>query len=36
MLKVKLSDHSVIYVKCIGESLKKAHKLGLNVLRVEE
>ncbi len=35
MLKATLSDYSVVYVKCLGEALEKAHKLGLNVLRVE-
>ena len=35
MLQVTLSDYSVIYVKCLGEALEKAHELGLNVLRIE-
>lgn len=35
MLKVTLSDYTVIYVKSIGEALEKAHKLGFNVLRIE-
>ena len=35
MIKVTLSDYSVIHVKCLGEALEKAHDLGLNVLRVE-
>ena len=35
MLKVTLSDRTIIYVKCLGEALEKAHKLNLNVLRIE-
>ena len=31
MLKVTLSDYSVIYVKTIGEALEKAFKLGQNI-----
>ena len=32
MLKVTLSDYSVIYVKTIGEALEKAFKLGHTVV----
>lgn len=35
MLKVTLSDCTVIYVKCIGEALQVAHSKGLNVRFVE-
>ena len=31
MLKVTLSDYSVIYVKTIGEAMEKAFKLGQNI-----
>ena len=31
MLKVTLSDYSVIYVKTIGEALEKAFKLCQNI-----
>ena len=31
MLKVTLSDYSVIYVKTVGEALEKAFKLGQNI-----
>lgn len=35
MLKITLSDYSVIHVKTIGEALEKAHKLGLNIRTIE-
>ena len=35
MLKVTLSDYSVIYAKSIGEALEKAYKLGLNIRTIE-
>ena len=28
MLKVTLSDYTVVYVKTMGEALEKAYKLG--------
>lgn len=31
MLKVTLTDYSVIYVKSIGEALEKAFNLGQNI-----
>lgn len=31
MLKVTLSDYSVIYAKTLGEALEKAFKLGQNI-----
>lgn len=31
MLKVTLSDYSVIYAKTMGEALEKAFKLGQNI-----
>lgn len=31
MLKVTLSDYTVIYAKTIGEALEKAFKLGQNI-----
>jgi len=31
MLKVTLSDYSVMYVKTIGEALEKSFKLGKNI-----
>ena len=31
MLKVTLSDYTVIYVKTMGEALEKAFKLGQNI-----
>ena len=31
MLKVTLTDYSVIYVKSMGEALEKAFKLGQNI-----
>ena len=31
MLKVILSDYTVIYAKSIGEALEKAFKLGKNI-----
>lgn len=31
MLKVTLSDYSVIYAKSMGEALEKAFKLGQNI-----
>ena len=35
MLKITLSDYSIIYVKSIGDALEKAHKLGLNIRIIE-
>ena len=35
MLKITLSDYTVIYVKSIGEALEKAYKLGLNIRTVD-
>lgn len=35
MLKVTLSDYTVIYVKCIGEALQVAHKKNLNIRFIE-
>ena len=35
MLKITLSDYSVIYVKSIGEALGKAYELGLNIRTIE-
>ena len=31
MLKVTLSDYTVVYAKTIGEALEKAFKLGQNI-----
>lgn len=31
MLKVTLSDYSVIYVQSMGEALEKSFKLGQNI-----
>ena len=31
MLKVTLSDYTVIYAKAMGEALEKAFKLGQNI-----
>ena len=31
MLKVTLTDYSVIYVQSMGEALEKAFKLGQNI-----
>ena len=31
MLKVTLSDYTVIYAKTMGEALEKAFKLGQNI-----
>lgn len=35
MLKVTLSDCSVIYVKTIGEALEKSFKLGQNIRSID-
>ena len=35
MLKVTLSDYSVIYAKTVGEALEKAFKLGQNIRFIE-
>ena len=31
MLKVTLSDYTVVYAKTMGEALDKAYKLGQNI-----
>lgn len=31
MLKVTLSDYSVIYATCLGDAMSKAFKLGLDI-----
>ena len=36
MLKVTLSDYSVIYAKTIGEALEKAFKLGQNIRFIDQ
>ena len=35
MLKITLSDYSVIYAKTIGEALEKAYKLGQNIRYID-
>lgn len=35
MLKVTLTDYTVIYAKCLGDALEKAHKLGQNIRFIE-
>lgn len=35
MLKVTLSDYTVIYAKTMGEALEKAFKLGQNIRFIE-
>lgn len=35
MLKVTLSDYTVIYATCLGDALSKAYKLGMNIRFIE-
>lgn len=35
MLKVTLTDYTVIYAKCLGDALEKAHTLGQNIRFIE-
>lgn len=35
MLKVTLTDYSVIYAETIGEAMEKAFKLGQNIRFIE-
>lgn len=35
LLKVTLTDYTVIYAKCLGDALDKAYKLGQDIRFIE-